>query len=64
RGLTPYEFICKQWTDEPELFKIDPIHQMPGLNNYPMYSPTIHQFPVVEQKQNKYSVKGQRHRHD
>src|SRR5690606_5689371 len=22
RGLTPYEFICKQWTDEPELFKI------------------------------------------
>ncbi|MDH2177231.1 IS481 family transposase, partial [Acinetobacter johnsonii] len=25
-------FICKQWTDEPELFKIDPIHQMPGLN--------------------------------
>ena len=32
RGLTPYEFICKQWTDEPELFKIDPIHQMPGLN--------------------------------
>ncbi|CDG73723.1 integrase, catalytic region, partial [Acinetobacter nosocomialis 28F] len=22
----------KQWTDEPELFKIDPIHQMPGLN--------------------------------
>lgn len=32
RGLTPYEFICKQWTGEPELFKIDPIHQMPGLN--------------------------------
>lgn len=32
RGLTPYEFICKQWIDEPELFKIDPIHQMPGLN--------------------------------
>ena len=30
--LIPYEFICKQWTDEPELFKIDPIHQMPGLN--------------------------------
>ena len=32
RGLTPYEFIYKQWTNEPELFKIDPIHQMPGLN--------------------------------
>lgn len=33
RGLTPYEFICKCWTAEPERFRIDPIHQMPGLNN-------------------------------
>ncbi|ADP70751.1 Integrase catalytic region [Rhodomicrobium vannielii ATCC 17100] len=32
KGLTPYEFICKCWTNEPERFKIDPIHQMPGLN--------------------------------
>ncbi|MEW9613376.1 IS481 family transposase [Shinella sp. S4-D37] len=32
RGLTPYEFICKVWTTEPERFTIDPIHQMPGLN--------------------------------
>lgn len=32
RGLTPYEFICKQWTSEPERFKVNPIHQMPGLN--------------------------------
>ena len=32
KGLTPYEFICKQWTSEPERFRIDPIHQMPGLN--------------------------------
>ena len=32
KGLSPYEFICKQWTIEPERFKIDPIHQMPGLN--------------------------------
>jgi transposase InsO family protein len=31
-GLTPYEFICKIWTKEPERFKLDPIHQMPGLN--------------------------------
>jgi transposase InsO family protein len=31
-GLTPYEFICKQWTLEPDRFIIDPIHQMPGLN--------------------------------
>ena len=32
KGLTPYEFICKQWTDEPERFKMDPIHQILGLN--------------------------------
>jgi transposase InsO family protein len=32
KGLTPYEFICKRWTIEPEGFIVDPIHQMPGLN--------------------------------
>ena len=32
KGLTPYEFICKQWTIEPERFRLNPIHQMPGLN--------------------------------
>ena len=32
RGLTPYEFICKRWTIEPEKFKLNPLHQMPGLN--------------------------------
>ena len=32
KGLTPYEFICKQWTIEPEKFILNPIHQMPGLN--------------------------------
>jgi transposase-like protein len=31
-GLTPYEFLCKTWTSEPERFTINPIHQMPGLN--------------------------------
>jgi hypothetical protein len=34
KGLTPYEFICKRWTIEPERFTLNPIHQMPGLNNY------------------------------
>jgi transposase InsO family protein len=33
KGLTPYEAICKAWTKEPERFKLDPIHQMPGLNS-------------------------------
>jgi len=32
-GLTPYEFICKQRTIEPERFTLKPIHQMPGLNS-------------------------------
>ncbi len=32
-GLTPYEYICKIWTSEPERFILDPIQQMPGLNN-------------------------------
>ncbi|WP_052639902.1 IS481 family transposase [Pseudorhizobium banfieldiae] len=32
KGLTPYEFICKRWTSEPDQFIINPIHQMPGLN--------------------------------
>lgn len=32
-GLTPYEYICKIWTAEPDRFNLNPIHQMPGLNN-------------------------------
>ncbi|MGV6876748.1 IS481 family transposase [Pseudochelatococcus sp. B33] len=32
KGLTPYEFICKQWTTETERFMLNPIQQMPGLN--------------------------------
>ena len=32
KGLTPYEFICKASTKEPQRFRLDPIHQMPGLN--------------------------------
>jgi transposase InsO family protein len=32
KGLTPYEFICKCWTNQPARFKLNPIHQMPGLN--------------------------------
>ena len=32
RGLTPYEFIYKIWTSEPERFTMEPHHQMLGLN--------------------------------
>jgi hypothetical protein len=32
KGLTPYEFICKRWTSEPERFTLNPLHQMPGPN--------------------------------
>jgi transposase InsO family protein len=32
RGLTPYEAICKAWTDEPSRFIQDPHHQIPGPN--------------------------------
>ena len=32
RGLTPYEYICKIWTSEPDRFILNPILQMLGLN--------------------------------
>lgn len=32
KGLTPYEFICKCCTSEPQRFNFNPIHHMPGLN--------------------------------
>jgi transposase InsO family protein len=32
RGLTPYEFICKRWTENPDQFRLNPIHHKLGLN--------------------------------
>ena len=32
KGLTPYEFICKAWTQEPKRFTLNPLQQIPGLN--------------------------------
>jgi hypothetical protein len=32
RGLTPYEFVCQQWTRDPERFTTNPLHHTPGLN--------------------------------
>jgi predicted transposase YbfD/YdcC/transposase-like protein len=34
KGLTPYEFICKCWTKEPQRFTSNPHHQIPGPNTY------------------------------
>ena len=32
QGLTPYEYICKCWTKEPQRFTSNPHHQTPGPN--------------------------------
>ena len=32
QGLTPYEAICKAWAEEPNRFKLDPVHLTSGLN--------------------------------
>lgn len=33
RGLTPTEFILNAWTKEPDRFRIDPSHLIPGSYN-------------------------------
>ena len=30
RGLTPYEHVCQAWTKEPERFRLNPLHHIPG----------------------------------
>jgi transposase InsO family protein len=32
RGFTPYEHICRCWTENPDQFRLNPFHHMPGLN--------------------------------
>jgi hypothetical protein len=32
RGLTPDEFICKTWTDQPHRFRVNPTHLTPEPN--------------------------------
>ena len=32
KGLTPYQFVCRRWTTEPERSSLNPIQKMPGLN--------------------------------
>jgi transposase InsO family protein len=31
QGLTPHEYVCRIWTEDPARFKADPIHHTPGL---------------------------------
>jgi Integrase core domain len=45
-GLTPFEYICKIWTSEPDRFTINPTHQMLGLNSQFTDSPA---WPLVNQ---------------
>ena len=33
KGLTPYEYICRIWTSQPERFNLNPLQQMPVLNS-------------------------------
>jgi transposase InsO family protein len=33
KGLTPFEYICRVWTKEPQRFTLNPLHQFPGLNS-------------------------------
>lgn len=33
RGSHPTNSSAKIWTKEPKRFRLDPLHQMPGLNN-------------------------------
>ncbi len=32
RGLTPFERICQLWTEQPERFRLNPLHHTAGLN--------------------------------
>ena len=32
RGLTPHEYICKCWTENPDQFRLNPFHHKLGLN--------------------------------
>lgn len=34
QGLTPHEYVCRIWTEDPQRFRADPIHHTPGLYTY------------------------------
>src|SRR5712672_76335 len=33
RGLSPHEYICKRWAENPDQFRLNPFHHTPGLNS-------------------------------
>ena len=33
RGLTPFEFFIRRWTEEPERFRFNPAHHTAGPNS-------------------------------
>jgi hypothetical protein len=33
KGLTPFEYICKLWTEQPYRFNVNPTHHMAGPNS-------------------------------
>jgi hypothetical protein len=33
KGLTPFEYICKLWTEQPHRFNVNPFHHMTGPNS-------------------------------
>ncbi|MFA5688679.1 MAG: integrase core domain-containing protein, partial [Kiritimatiellales bacterium] len=33
RGLTPYEYLCKLWTSDPDRFKFDPFQHTGGTKH-------------------------------
>jgi len=47
-ALTPYEYICKIWTSEPDRFILNPIHQMPGPNKYVQVLRLLERFEMEE----------------
>jgi hypothetical protein len=45
-GLTPYDYICKIWTSEPERCIHDPIQQKPGMSNWESPLSHVHKVGV------------------
>lgn len=43
-AITPYAFISKQRTIEPERFTLEPIHQMPGRSSQNQHRLRRHEF--------------------